>query len=52
MVYVCMCVCVYIYIYEILLNYKANGNYVICGKMDGTGDYHAKWDKPSSKGQI
>jgi hypothetical protein len=24
-----------------LLNYK-EGNYIICGKMDGTGDHHIK----------
>jgi hypothetical protein len=23
--------------------------HVICRKMDGTGDHHAEWDKPSSK---
>lgn len=27
-------------------------NYVICGKIDGAGDYHVKSNKPDSEKQI
>jgi hypothetical protein len=31
---------------------KGKWNYVICRKMGRTGDHLAKWDEPSSIGQI
>jgi hypothetical protein len=34
-----------------LLIHKEEWNYVICRKMDGTGDHNVEWDKPSSKTQ-
>jgi hypothetical protein len=33
----------------VLFRYKEKINYVICMKMQGTGDYHFKWNKPDSK---
>jgi hypothetical protein len=42
-----------IYIHHgILLCYKEECTYVMCRKMDGTGDQFAERDKPSSKDQI
>jgi hypothetical protein len=32
---------------EVLFSYK-EWNYVFSTKMNGTGDYYIKWDKPNS----
>jgi hypothetical protein len=37
---------------EVLFSHKKEGNYVICRKLDRTGDDHVKKDKPSSERQI
>jgi hypothetical protein len=36
----------------VVLGHKEKCNYVICRKMDESGDHHAEQQKPSSKGQI
>jgi hypothetical protein len=33
----------------LLHNYEEEWNYVVCRKMNGTGDFHVGWDKSSSK---
>jgi hypothetical protein len=38
----------YTIIYSII-HHKEKWHYVLCRKMDGTGDYHVEWDNPSSK---
>ena len=41
-----------VYVYNgILLSLKEEWNYAICLSMDGTWDYHAKWNKPVPKKQ-
>jgi hypothetical protein len=32
----------------VIFCHKEEWNDVICRKMDGTGDHHAKWNKPDS----
>jgi hypothetical protein len=42
-----------IYIHNgVLLSHKKELNYVICRKMDGTGDYHVKQNKLGSEGHV
>jgi hypothetical protein len=36
----------------VLFSHKEEQNYVICRKMDRTGDHHIKWNKPDSEKQI
>jgi hypothetical protein len=33
----------------VLFSHKEEWNYVICGKIDGTGDHHVKLNKPVSQ---
>jgi hypothetical protein len=33
----------------VLLSNKEEWNCVICRKMDGTGEYHVKWNKPEGQ---
>jgi hypothetical protein len=40
------------YIYRVLFIHKEVRNYVICRKMDGTGDQNVKWSKSDSERQI
>jgi hypothetical protein len=42
---------VHIYTMEYLFNHKEERNYVICRKMDGTGD-HGRLNKPDSERQL
>jgi hypothetical protein len=36
---------------RVLFSHTEEWNYVICKKMDGTGDLHIEWDEPSSERQ-
>jgi hypothetical protein len=33
-------------------NHKEEWNYVVCMKIDKTGDHHIKWNKPGSERQL
>ena len=50
-------VLVYIYVYthkynEILLSHETEGNNAICTNVDGSRDYHTKWNKSERERQI
>ena len=50
---VCVCVCVCMYVYGgILLSHKKEWNNAICSNMDGSRDYHTKWNKSVREAQI
>jgi hypothetical protein len=36
----------------VLFSHKEKGNYIICRKMDGTGDHHVKQNKPDLERQM
>jgi hypothetical protein len=42
---------IYIY-YGVLFSHKEKWNYVLCRKMDGTGEHHIKQNKPDSERQA
>ena len=42
-----------VHIYNgILLSHKKGWNNAICSNMDGSGDYHTKWNKPDRERQT
>ena len=36
----------------VLLSRKKEGAPALCNNMDGTGEHHAKWNKPGGERQI
>ena len=36
----------------ILCSSEEEGTPTFCDNMDGTGEYHAKWNKPGGKRQV
>ena len=36
----------------ILLGHKQEGNFILCSRMDGTGEHYPKWNKPVRERQV